>query len=164
MVNATTEGVVRPPSALVMMVGLPPSMAATAELVVPRSMPTTCGASSSGRVGRGACQRLRASAAPIAARSTATVTPEGLKSAVRATRAGVLAAPHRTFSQRMFMAVALLAVVRARLLALGPATGVPRAACLLPAAFLKAVCMLLVDRNDERRLRIAVRAEATTAR
>jgi hypothetical protein len=27
---------------LVMMVGLPPSMAATAELVVPRSMPTTC--------------------------------------------------------------------------------------------------------------------------
>ena len=42
LVNATTEGVVRPPSALVMMVGLPPSMAATAELVVPRSMPTTC--------------------------------------------------------------------------------------------------------------------------
>lgn len=40
--KATTEGVVRPPSALVMMVGLPPSIAATAELVVPRSMPTTC--------------------------------------------------------------------------------------------------------------------------
>lgn len=40
--NATTEGVVRPPSALVMMVGLPPSMAATAEFVVPKSMPTTC--------------------------------------------------------------------------------------------------------------------------
>ena len=30
------------PSTLVTMVGLPPSMAATAELVVPRSMPTTC--------------------------------------------------------------------------------------------------------------------------
>lgn len=42
LVKATTEGVVRPPSALVMIVGLPPSMAATAELVVPRSMPTTC--------------------------------------------------------------------------------------------------------------------------
>ncbi len=45
LVKATTEGVVRPPSALVMMVGLPPSMAATAELVVPRSMPTTCACS-----------------------------------------------------------------------------------------------------------------------
>jgi hypothetical protein len=33
---------VRPPSAFVMIVGLPPSIAATAELVVPRSMPTTC--------------------------------------------------------------------------------------------------------------------------
>lgn len=42
LVKATTEGVVRPPSALVMMVGLPPSMAATALLVVPRSTPTTC--------------------------------------------------------------------------------------------------------------------------
>jgi hypothetical protein len=41
-VKATTDGVVRPPSALVMIVGLPPSIAATAELVVPRSMPTTC--------------------------------------------------------------------------------------------------------------------------
>ena len=40
--HATTEGVVRAPSALGTMTGLPPSMAATAELVVPRSMPTTC--------------------------------------------------------------------------------------------------------------------------
>lgn len=40
--KATTEGVVRPPSAFVMMVGFPPSIAATAEFVVPRSMPTTC--------------------------------------------------------------------------------------------------------------------------
>src|SRR6476661_4847208 len=38
--NATTEGVVRPPSAFAMMVGSPPSRTATAELVVPRSMPT----------------------------------------------------------------------------------------------------------------------------
>ena len=30
------------PSALVTMVGLPPSIAATAEFVVPRSIPTTC--------------------------------------------------------------------------------------------------------------------------
>ena len=35
----TTEGVVRPPSALGRTSGSPPSMTATAELVVPRSMP-----------------------------------------------------------------------------------------------------------------------------
>lgn len=33
---------VRAPSEFVMIVGLPPSIAATAELVVPKSMPTTC--------------------------------------------------------------------------------------------------------------------------
>src|SRR5919197_4882068 len=38
-VNATTEGVVRPPSAFGMTVGSPPSITATQELVVPRSMP-----------------------------------------------------------------------------------------------------------------------------
>ena len=37
--NATTEGVVRAPSALGMTVGSPPSMMATQLLVVPRSMP-----------------------------------------------------------------------------------------------------------------------------
>ena len=41
LVNATTEGVVRPPSALGMTTGSPPSMTATTELVVPRSMPMT---------------------------------------------------------------------------------------------------------------------------
>src|SRR5665648_1158711 len=40
LANATTDGVVRPPSALAMIVGSPPSRTATAELVVPRSMPT----------------------------------------------------------------------------------------------------------------------------
>src|SRR5688572_20368618 len=35
----TTDGVVRPPSALVMTWGSPPSMTATTEFVVPRSMP-----------------------------------------------------------------------------------------------------------------------------
>src|SRR5512145_2875768 len=39
LVNATTEGVVRPPSALGITTGSPPSMTATTELVVPRSMP-----------------------------------------------------------------------------------------------------------------------------
>ena len=39
LVKATTEGTVRPPSALGMTVGSPPSMTATTELVVPRSMP-----------------------------------------------------------------------------------------------------------------------------
>src|SRR5438034_1715427 len=38
-VYATTEGVVREPSLFSMTLGLPPSMTATQELVVPRSMP-----------------------------------------------------------------------------------------------------------------------------
>jgi hypothetical protein len=37
---ATTEGVVRAPSVLAMTVGWPPSMTATTELVVPKSIPT----------------------------------------------------------------------------------------------------------------------------
>ena len=39
LVNATTDGVVRPPSSLGMTLGSPPSMTATTELVVPKSMP-----------------------------------------------------------------------------------------------------------------------------
>src|SRR6267142_3882748 len=39
LVKATTDGTVRPPSAEGMTVGSPPSMTATTELVVPRSMP-----------------------------------------------------------------------------------------------------------------------------
>jgi hypothetical protein len=38
-VNATTDGVVRPPSAFGITVGSPPSRTATHELVVPRSIP-----------------------------------------------------------------------------------------------------------------------------
>ena len=38
--NATTEGVVRLPSALAITVGSPPSRTATTEFVVPRSIPT----------------------------------------------------------------------------------------------------------------------------
>src|SRR5436305_12550872 len=38
-VNATTEGVVRPPSAFSMTVGSPPSSTAMHEFVVPRSIP-----------------------------------------------------------------------------------------------------------------------------
>src|SRR5438132_2723095 len=44
-VKATTDGVVRPPSALGMTTGSPPSMTATTELVVPRSIPTVFGIS-----------------------------------------------------------------------------------------------------------------------
>ncbi len=40
LVNATTDGVVRAPSALAMTVGSPPSRTETTELVVPRSIPT----------------------------------------------------------------------------------------------------------------------------
>src|ERR1700704_4356962 len=39
-VNATTDGVVRDPSAFGMTVGCPPSTAAMTEFVVPRSIPT----------------------------------------------------------------------------------------------------------------------------
>src|SRR5439155_9750871 len=39
LVKATTDGTVRPPSADGMTVGSPPSMTATTEFVVPRSMP-----------------------------------------------------------------------------------------------------------------------------
>src|SRR5258705_9682039 len=39
LVKATTDGMVRPPSADAMTVGSPPSMTATTEFVVPRSMP-----------------------------------------------------------------------------------------------------------------------------
>src|SRR6266576_1808475 len=39
LVNATTDGVMRPPSLLTITVGLSPSIVATAELVVPRSIP-----------------------------------------------------------------------------------------------------------------------------
>ena len=39
LVNATTDGMVRPPSALGMTVGSPPSITATTEFVVPRSIP-----------------------------------------------------------------------------------------------------------------------------
>ena len=41
LVKATTEGVRRLPSWLGMTIGLPPSITATTELVVPRSMPIT---------------------------------------------------------------------------------------------------------------------------
>jgi len=40
-VNATIEGVVRSPSLFSITFGLPPSMIATQELVVPKSMPIT---------------------------------------------------------------------------------------------------------------------------
>src|SRR5215217_7400313 len=40
LVKATTDGVVRAPSALAMTLGSPPSRTATTEFVVPRSMPT----------------------------------------------------------------------------------------------------------------------------
>src|SRR5687767_15932046 len=39
LVNATTDGVSRPPSGLVITTGSPPSITATTEFVVPRSMP-----------------------------------------------------------------------------------------------------------------------------
>ena len=46
LVNATTDGVVRPPSAFETTDGSPPSITAIAELVVPRSIPSTFAMSS----------------------------------------------------------------------------------------------------------------------
>src|SRR3954463_3825521 len=43
LAKATTEGVVREPSALGMTTGSPPSRTETTELVVPRSIPTALG-------------------------------------------------------------------------------------------------------------------------
>ena len=40
-VKPTTDGVIRPPSAFGMTTGSPPSITATTEFVVPRSMPIT---------------------------------------------------------------------------------------------------------------------------
>src|SRR5436853_7655199 len=44
LVNPTTDGVVRPPSELGITTGSPPSITATTELVVPRSIPMTLSA------------------------------------------------------------------------------------------------------------------------
>src|SRR5215210_6940096 len=56
--KATTDGVVRPPSALGTTVGSPASRTLTTELVVPRSMPTALGMVGFLRVGAiGMCHR-----------------------------------------------------------------------------------------------------------
>src|SRR5512142_2301794 len=51
LVKATTDGTVRPPSADAMTVGSPPSMTATTEFVVPRSIPMILPMSRSAPVG-----------------------------------------------------------------------------------------------------------------
>src|SRR4051794_6511406 len=54
-VKATTDGVVREPSALGMTVGCPPSTVAITELVVPRSMPTALGMALSSPIALDGC-------------------------------------------------------------------------------------------------------------
>src|SRR5213083_2754630 len=56
LVKATTEGVVRDPSALGMTTGSPPSMTAITEFVVPRSIPTVLGICSSADYVHWICQ------------------------------------------------------------------------------------------------------------
>src|SRR6202022_4262584 len=51
----TTEGVVRPPSALGMTVGSPASSTLTTELVVPRSIPTALGMRGASELRNGLC-------------------------------------------------------------------------------------------------------------
>src|SRR5215203_1667762 len=61
LVKATTDGMVRPPSADAMTVGSPPSITATTEFVVPRSIPmilpmaAQCSCGSLGSVRTGWC-------------------------------------------------------------------------------------------------------------
>ena len=76
-VKATTDGVMRLPSALAMTTGSPPSMTATHEFVVPRSIPITLGIgglSPSWRVNHGARSLARL---PPPDGALATVTSAG---------------------------------------------------------------------------------------
>src|SRR3954447_6763589 len=61
-VNATTEGVVRAPSALGITIGSPPCQAAITELVVPRSMPTAIAIIYSFRLPASSCRARSARA------------------------------------------------------------------------------------------------------
>src|SRR3989442_13399722 len=74
-VKATTDGVVRPPSALGMTTGSPPSITATTELVVPRSIPMIFSAILSAPdrdlMPAGCCGSQRASIVPIFAANKA---------------------------------------------------------------------------------------------
>ena len=66
-VNATTDGVVRKPSAFAMTVGSPPSRTLTTELVVPRSIPTArdmCVSPSAGSVHERMPRALRPAVGP----------------------------------------------------------------------------------------------------
>src|SRR5680860_491784 len=78
--HATTEGVVRAPSALEMTVASPPSMTETTELVVPRSMPTAlaiCGLLCERRVAVSGARRPRDGDRRVRRPSGAAVTPYG---------------------------------------------------------------------------------------
>jgi hypothetical protein len=75
---------------LVMMVGLPPSIAATAELVVPRSMPTTCAAQAAAPLS-GACPG--GGAAGAGAGPGAAARAHQWRSVAVRRRAGALSAP-----------------------------------------------------------------------
>src|SRR5689334_831860 len=74
-VNATTDGVVRPPSAFGMTVGSPPSRVAMHEFVVPRSMPIVFATLSLLHRGTG-----RKSQSLYSRSSRALTTPRGLPS------------------------------------------------------------------------------------
>src|SRR5207249_10030758 len=58
-VNATTDGVVRPPSAFGITVGSPPSITAMHELVVPRSIPITFAIVSPSPLRSKTCYRIK---------------------------------------------------------------------------------------------------------
>lgn len=151
LVKATTEGVVRPPSALVMMVGLPPSMAATALLVVPRSIPTTCQREAQAQQGK----------VQLQAKSLAANTRRSLAYAVQScycNQAGgakphgcraAAAARSITFSARTFTAPAR--ETPAARPAMGrPTTAEPRAALRLPreAPLFMEVCIVLEAKGN----------------
>src|SRR2546423_10724509 len=72
-VNATTDGVVRDPSALGITVAWPPSMVAITEFVVPRSMPTAFGMVVPPRLGAPLSPRSRAVSTSISSASRQAV-------------------------------------------------------------------------------------------
>src|SRR4029078_10861224 len=86
-VNATTEGVVRPPSAFSMTVGSPPSRTAMHEFVVPRSMPMVlamCGGSPSASSICAKSERQYGRSLPVAD----NLRPEGAQAARAVVRQG----------------------------------------------------------------------------
>src|SRR5438105_355353 len=107
-VNATTDGVVRPPSAFSMTVGSPPSSTAMHELVVPRSIPIVFAISLfySYRITKSECERSRFFALGHADGASAVATSRGVGRRDITSRASPGAAPRLRLRRRSGHAIA----------------------------------------------------------